>query len=330
MALCSPSQADFYDGLSAYERGDYSAAMEQWFPLAEGGIAVAQNNLGVMYDHGQGVAEDDVQAVRWYRLAAEQGNAQAQYSLGLMYGNGHGVPEDDRAAVKWYRLAAAQGSANAQYHLALVHDFGEGVAEDDAVAALWYRRAADLGDSRAQYNLALLYDFGKGLPEDDVQALKWYKRAAKQGDAKAQYMVGVSYFKGEGVAADPVVAYAWMTLAAYQRHVRALQTRGEVWAVLSADERSRGKALRKQLAQTLAIRKRLNMPADADADVYLPTKAFVEDIQATLLNLGYEPGPLDGILGAQTRDAVRAFQRGSGLAETGQLTRDLLKLMRLQ
>ena len=33
--------------------------------------------------------------------AAEQGDAKAQYSLGYMYEVGDGVPEDDAEAVKW-------------------------------------------------------------------------------------------------------------------------------------------------------------------------------------------------------------------------------------
>ena len=36
-----------------------------------------------MYASGEGVPEDDKEAVKWYRLAAEQGYAQAQYNLGL-------------------------------------------------------------------------------------------------------------------------------------------------------------------------------------------------------------------------------------------------------
>jgi hypothetical protein len=33
---------------------------------------VAQFDLGYMYDTGEGVPQDEVEAVRWYRLAAEQ------------------------------------------------------------------------------------------------------------------------------------------------------------------------------------------------------------------------------------------------------------------
>ena len=62
---------------------------------AEQGHALAQARLGYRYANGEGVPEDDVEAVRWYRLAAEQGNAAGQNNLGLSYYNGDGVPEDD-------------------------------------------------------------------------------------------------------------------------------------------------------------------------------------------------------------------------------------------
>ena len=34
-----------------------------------------------MYRDGQGVVQDEAEAVRWFRLAAEQGHAEAQYNL---------------------------------------------------------------------------------------------------------------------------------------------------------------------------------------------------------------------------------------------------------
>ena len=82
--------------------------------LAEQGDAEAQLNLGIRYANGEGVPEDDVEAVKWYRLAAKQGLARAQSYLGIMYGNGDGVPENYAEAVKWFRLAAAQGQEDAK------------------------------------------------------------------------------------------------------------------------------------------------------------------------------------------------------------------------
>ena len=40
------------------------------------------------------------------KALAEQGVASAQYNLALMYANGEGVPENEAEAVKWYRKAA--------------------------------------------------------------------------------------------------------------------------------------------------------------------------------------------------------------------------------
>ena len=70
---------------------DYTTAFSLWRPLADKGDANAQYNLGLMYDNGQGVAQDFKEAVRLYRLAAAQGDADAQYSLGVMYDTGKGV-----------------------------------------------------------------------------------------------------------------------------------------------------------------------------------------------------------------------------------------------
>ena len=78
-------------------------------PLAIQGNSPAQYGLGFMYDYGEGVPEDDKEAVKWYRLAAEQGYASAQYNLGLMYANGEGVPEDNVLAYMWVNLAGANG-----------------------------------------------------------------------------------------------------------------------------------------------------------------------------------------------------------------------------
>ena len=68
---------------------------------AEGGDAIAQFNLGAMYDNGQGVPQDVAEALKWYRLAADQGQADAQFNLGVMYYNGQGVPKDLIEAYAW-------------------------------------------------------------------------------------------------------------------------------------------------------------------------------------------------------------------------------------
>ena len=60
------------DATTAYGRGDYATAFQLLKPLANAGIAKAQDNLGFMYDTGQGVPQDYVQAHKWYNLAASR------------------------------------------------------------------------------------------------------------------------------------------------------------------------------------------------------------------------------------------------------------------
>jgi hypothetical protein len=45
-------------------------------------------------------------------------------------------------------------------------------------------------------------------------------------------------------------------------------------------------------------------------------------IQAALLRLGYDPGPVDGSFGSLTRAAIRRFQQGIGAEPTGVITAD--------
>ena len=43
---------------------------------------VIHHVLGVCYEDGTGVAKDEVEAVKYYKMAADQGDADAQYILG--------------------------------------------------------------------------------------------------------------------------------------------------------------------------------------------------------------------------------------------------------
>jgi len=104
--------ADFNKGLDAYESGDYATALREWKPLAEQGNAIAQTNLGVMYQQGIGVPQDFEAAVKWYKLAAEQGYGSAQLKLGFMYGIGKGVKLDIARVHMWLSLAASNGEAS--------------------------------------------------------------------------------------------------------------------------------------------------------------------------------------------------------------------------
>lgn len=115
----SPSVAHataFESGVDTYHAGEFQDALRH-FKIAvaprqgHGHVRVgAQHNLGVMYDNGVGVPEDDTTAVRWFRLAAEKGYLKSQSNLGLMVANGEGVPQDDAQAYLKFDVAARRGN----------------------------------------------------------------------------------------------------------------------------------------------------------------------------------------------------------------------------
>jgi hypothetical protein len=72
------------------------------------------------YEHGEGVAKDQLKAALLYCSAARDGDPEAQYSLGWMYANGRGVTRDDTVAASLFALAAAAGHTQAQRALAFV------------------------------------------------------------------------------------------------------------------------------------------------------------------------------------------------------------------
>jgi hypothetical protein len=150
------------------------------------GSCFGQFVVGVCYDFGcGGVAQDDSEAVRLYSLAAAQGHAMAQSNLGRMFQKGRGVAQDYAEAVRLYSLAATQGLAVAQSNLGCMFEKGRGVAQDYAEAVRLWRLAAAQGLADAQFNLGYMFKHGQGVAQDRAEAIRWYRLAAAQGDADA-------------------------------------------------------------------------------------------------------------------------------------------------
>ena len=104
--------------------------------------AVAQN-ADALYKEGKALydLENYKKAFPKLKAAADKGHKKAQYRVGLCYDKGRGVTEDDAAAVSWYLKSAKQDYAKAQYELAKCYLKGEGVAADEAKAKQWLTKA---------------------------------------------------------------------------------------------------------------------------------------------------------------------------------------------
>ena len=128
---------------------DYARSLELARESSGRGSRYGQVTLGGLHDVGEGgLAEDDTQAVAFYRLAAAQGLDEAQFMLGLQYYIGDDVARDHAEALRLWQLAAAQVHPQALYWVARCHELGQGVRKNKAAAIRWYRRAQAAGDTR--------------------------------------------------------------------------------------------------------------------------------------------------------------------------------------
>lgn len=223
--------------------------------LAERGDADAQFRLGTLYEHGQGVKEDNQAALDWLHRAAEQGHVAAQSSLGALYSfDLEDLPANYTLARTWLLRAAEQGNARAQYNLGVLYRDALGAERDTPVALKWFQRAADQGDPMAQYNLGVMYE-NPGIAQL-TNAIKWYRLSATQGFAAAQYNLALIYFNGNGVTADRVLGYALLMLAEANSPAdnSGLKTPVEEAAeVMQEVQVIAGRALASQLQENLAM-----------------------------------------------------------------------------
>jgi TPR repeat protein len=169
----SLSAGPMEDASAAFDAGDYARALPIWRSQAQSGSAEAQNQIGLLYLAGKGVAADPVEAVRWFRLAAMKGLPTAQFNLAECYATGNGVPLDAAAANDLYAKAAKRGLAAAQYKMGILLSKDAQLQSVLLDAAEWFKKAADQGNIPAQVNLAVAFADGQGVRRDQVEALKW-------------------------------------------------------------------------------------------------------------------------------------------------------------
>ena len=149
--------------------------------------------LGQCYQFGRGVAVDDVEAVRLYRVGAALGDAGARCALAECLLRGVGVPTPDRdGAFALFTAAAAQGDPNALSGLGSCYDHGVGVARDVPRAVLLWTRAlahprcSPLVAGGAANNLGVVYwDGDVGVPRDRELAARYWRQASALGHESA-------------------------------------------------------------------------------------------------------------------------------------------------
>ena len=151
---CHGHTDTFVSGLNAIDRTHYASAYRSFKPLADNGVAEAQNNLGFLFQNGFGVRRNYNTAIKWYQSAADQGLAEAEHNLGILNYRGHGVAQSYPIARRWFNKSAEKGLRDSHYMLGLMFYKGEGVQISLERASRYFTTAASKGDANGQYMLA--------------------------------------------------------------------------------------------------------------------------------------------------------------------------------
>ncbi len=266
------------------------------------------------------------------RQAAADGDARAQFEIGAIYTEGRAVPEDLKAAAVWYERAASQGFAPAQYRLGNLYEAGKGVDKDLAQARIWYQQAAEAGNRMAMHNLAALYASGGLGTQQFDSAAQWFEEAANRGMKDSQFNLGMLYARGLGVKQDLAASFKWFALAATRGDTDAAKARDDIAKSLDAatvqrvtDEVAAWKPAEINLAANFAPIG--TWVKDFDPGTTITKVEVVKGVQQALTRLGYDIGTPDGLAGPKTAEAIKSFERGTGMNETGTINPRLLAVL---
>jgi Sel1 repeat len=114
----------FEAGRVATARRDFAEARRLYEQAAAAGYAMAMNNLGGVYEGGDGASQNYAEAARWYGKAVAAGEPIAMVDLGWLYETGHGVTRDYAEAVRLYEAAAKAGVPAGMNNLGLLYMYG--------------------------------------------------------------------------------------------------------------------------------------------------------------------------------------------------------------
>lgn len=237
---------------------------------------------------------------------------------------------DVAAARAAWENAAEAGNGEAMHNLGVLYETGDGVAADPARAIEWYRRATEVGVPHSAFNLANMYREGRGVEVDLRRAGELYEKAGSAGHGGALNNLGAMFLSGMGVEADAEIAARLFQLAAENGSVNGL--------ISLAQLREEGIGVDQDPIEAARLYRIAAGTGDESAIAYLPTmrpavdealpadasgSALVAQTQRLLGALGYDAGPVDGMMGPQTRSAIEAFAAAEGVRAAGDPTPEL-------
>ena len=250
---------------------------------------------------------------------AFEGVPEAQHDMGAIYVAGHGqISKNLKRAVLWFREASNNGVANAKYNLGVLYHQGMGVDQSIDEAMNLYKEAAKLGHPEALYNLGIAHIEGIGVEYNPSQAAYFFETAANHDVVEAAYNLGLIYENGLLGETKPDEALAWYKYAADKGSPEANSALNQLAASLGIGINDVNKIVEK-----IQLEKAQNNSEKDNVDSYM-----IFQVQKELMRRGLYPGPVDGVTGPMTEDAIKKFQADANLAVNGKASDELLSYLR--
>jgi peptidoglycan hydrolase-like protein with peptidoglycan-binding domain len=299
LAVASPAAADYYEAVTAYELGNYAAAGVELEPLAAAGDPRAQLLLGRMYAAGQGVLQDYVRAHVLFNLAAAtgmKGAAEAREELAARMTPAQIADAQQQAAA---RIVAPPEALGAAEPAAGEPSVGEPMPAPLPAAAPALIQEMPILEAPPLARQALV----------DLQwqlALHGYDPGPADGNPGPRTLAAIRHYQADaGLPVDGVPTQAVLDHLQYT-----------VPAVRNA-------AAPVPVVRRAAVDQPV-LPGPLDSLDPGLRRIYIVGIQEGLKARGYNPGPIDGVAGGRTREAIRRYQAAAGLPVDGQPSPELL------
>ena len=105
VALPDVVYAQFLDGFGHFQKGEFCEAREAWLSDEPDGDSSSAFGIAETYARGLCVAEDQIEASRWYLTAALRGFSRGRAEMGFRYAYGKGVEPNAYKSYVWLSIA---------------------------------------------------------------------------------------------------------------------------------------------------------------------------------------------------------------------------------
>lgn len=172
------------------------------------GIAVACNEVGVIYLEGRDVDKDPASAVAYLERGCAGNMSRSCHELADLYGSGGVVAKDERKSFVYMERSCALGSSPGCFYLGMKYLEGTGTERDLEKSLVARRRACDWHDPGAcqRFGRWLVLHDGVELPagEGKREAVQAFQRQC--GDARSCLDVLLMKDRGWGTPKDSAKA----------------------------------------------------------------------------------------------------------------------------